>query len=65
MGHAVRYTRPETRSTVTRIFVPTDEETLKQIRRLERLGYTIIDIVPPLREHRLALIFSPACIVEH
>lgn len=56
MGHAVRYTRPETRTTVTRIFVPTDEETPKQIRRLERLGYTIVDIVPPLRAQRPTLV---------
>lgn len=65
MGHSVRYTRPETRATVARIFVPTVEETSKQIRRLETLGYTIVDIVPPLRDHKPTLVFLPACIVEH
>lgn len=52
MGHSVRYTRPETLSTIARIFVPTDEETPKQIRRLRALGYTIVDITPPLSEQK-------------
>tara|TARA_R110002074_G_scaffold388706_2_gene571560 strand:- start:1310 stop:1507 length:198 start_codon:yes stop_codon:yes gene_type:complete len=65
MGHDVRYTRPEARATIARILVSTDEETPKQIRRLEMLGYTIIDIAPPLRDHRPTLVFPPACMVEH
>ncbi len=56
LGHNVRYTRPETRTTIARIFVPTDEEMPRQIRRLKMLGYTIVDIDPPLRDLRPTLV---------
>ena len=44
----VRFTRPETRDTVARVFVPDKMNPMEQVRRLRALGYSIVDINPPL-----------------
>ncbi|MEX1153153.1 hypothetical protein [Parvibaculum sp.] len=44
MVQIIYYQRPETRAAVSRIMVPTDDETVKQIRRLRALGYTIVSV---------------------
>jgi hypothetical protein len=37
------------------MFVPTEADASRQLRRLETLGYTIIDISPPLAGHVMQL----------
>jgi hypothetical protein len=50
----IRYRRPETRANVGKIFVPPEADTEKQIRRLQSLGYTILDVSPARAEPILA-----------
>lgn len=51
MGYNIRFTRPETRATVSRLYIPSDDQAQIQIRRLQSLGYTIVEIDPPIRGH--------------
>ena len=52
MSHTVQFSRPETPTRVSRMFIPTEESgSIRHIRRLEALGYTIVDISPPLAEY--------------
>ncbi|MDR3499786.1 MAG: hypothetical protein P4L72_11245 [Parvibaculum sp.] len=46
MSHTIRYRRPETRESVGRIFVPSGIDAAKQVRRLQGLGYTILEVLP-------------------
>jgi len=46
MRQIISYQRPETGSVLARISVPGEAETLRQVRRLEALGYTIVDVAP-------------------
>ncbi len=48
MAHTIRFRRPETKYSISRMFVSDEQSTKSQIRLLEGLGYTIIDILPPL-----------------
>jgi len=50
MSSTIRFQRPETPYGVSRMFVPTGTDTCAQIRHLERLGYTIVDISPALAD---------------
>jgi hypothetical protein len=57
MRQIISYQRPETGGRVTRISVPSEAETLRQVRRLEALGYAIVDVSPispgPVATHRV------------
>lgn len=44
----IRFTRPETRDTIARMFVPPTMNPMEPIRRLRALGYSIVDVNPPL-----------------
>jgi hypothetical protein len=55
LNHIVQFKRPETPNAVSRIFVAAECSSLGHIRHLEALGYTIIDISPPLRETLAAI----------
>lgn len=48
MGHTIRFLRPELPYGVSRMFVPPEANAAAQIRHLEGLGYTIVDVSPPL-----------------
>lgn len=48
MNHTIRYQRAETPYGVTKSCVPPEGDAAKQVRRLEALGYTILDVTPPL-----------------
>jgi hypothetical protein len=48
MAHTIQFRRPETKWSVSRMSAPTESSTVAQIRNLERLGYTILDISPAL-----------------
>ncbi len=50
MSYMIRYQRPETRASVGKIFVPSEADTEKQIRRLRSLGYSILDVLPASAE---------------
>lgn len=44
MVQIIYYQRPEAHAAVSRIMVPTEAGTVKQIRRLQALGYTIVSV---------------------
>lgn len=44
----ISFTRPETRDTITRMSVPDTINPMKQIHRLRALGYSIVNVNPPL-----------------
>ena len=46
--YTIRYQRAETPYGVTKSCVPPEENAAKQVRRLQALGYTILDVTPPL-----------------
>lgn len=46
MRQIISYQRPETGDTLARISVSGEAETLRQVRRLRALGYTIVDVAP-------------------
>lgn len=46
MRQIISYQRPETGERLARISVPDEAATLRQVRRLEALGYTVVDVAP-------------------
>ncbi len=52
MAYTIRYRRPETAHSVTKMVVQTESSAVAHIRHLERLGYTILDVSPELAEQR-------------
>jgi hypothetical protein len=46
MRQIISYQRPETGGRLARISVPNEAETPRQIRRLEALGYAVLDVSP-------------------
>jgi len=50
MSSTIRFQRPETPHGVSKMFVPTEANTTAQVRHLERLGYTIVDVSPSLTD---------------
>ena len=51
MRQIICYQRPETGSVLARISVPDEAVTLRQVRRLEALGYTVVDVTPSSSGH--------------
>ncbi len=52
--HTIRFRRPELPYGVSRMFVPPEVDAATQIRHLVRLGYTIVEVSPPLAGYDLA-----------
>ncbi len=48
MNHTISFRRPEQRHVLSTMSVPPDTDVAAQIRRLEDLGYKIVEISPPL-----------------
>jgi hypothetical protein len=48
MNHVISFRRPGQVRTLTKLTVPPLEDPVAYARRLEKLGYTIVDISPPL-----------------
>ena len=48
MSHVIRFQRPETPYGVSTVRVPPEANAAQQLRRLEALGYTIVEVSPPL-----------------
>jgi len=48
MAHMIKFRRPETNWSVSKMSAPTESSAVAQIRNLERLGYTILDVSPGL-----------------
>jgi hypothetical protein len=48
VSHIIRFQRPETPYGVSRVHVPPEANAAQQLRRLEALGYTILEVSPPL-----------------
>lgn len=48
MTHVISFRRPELAHSLARMTVPSQEDPLIHIHRLENLGYKIVDISPPL-----------------
>jgi hypothetical protein len=46
--YTIRYQRAETPYGVTISCVPPEANAAKQVRRLQALGYTILEVTPPL-----------------
>jgi hypothetical protein len=47
MSQIVRFCRPEAPESVCSMFVEGDNSAAPHIRRMESLGYTVVDILPP------------------
>lgn len=61
MIHTIRFRRPETAHSITKMVVQSDSSAVAQIRHLEHLGYTIMDVSPALVEQcSLRLSLRPA-----
>jgi hypothetical protein len=48
VGHTIRYRRPETPYNLSKMTTSNREGALTQIQRLKSLGYTVVEVVPPL-----------------
>jgi hypothetical protein len=48
VSHTISFRRPELRHVLSTIFVPSGTDVEVQIRRLQDLGYQIVDVAPPL-----------------
>jgi hypothetical protein len=48
VSHTISFRRPELRHVLSTIFVPPGADVEAQIRRLQDLGYQIVDVAPPL-----------------
>jgi hypothetical protein len=48
VGHTIRYRRPETPYSLSKMTTSNREGALMQIQRLKSLGYTVVEVVPPL-----------------
>lgn len=53
MEHAIRYRRPETPWSLSGMTVPNGGEAALQVKRLIALGYSVVEIVPPLDESKV------------
>ncbi|MGA7711163.1 MAG: hypothetical protein WCA81_04620 [Rhizomicrobium sp.] len=49
MSHTIRFRRPETPYGVSRMVVPPEVDAAGRVRHLESLGYSIVDVTPPLQ----------------
>lgn len=48
LTHTIRFRRPETPYSVSKMTAPNEREAMTQMHRLEALGYSIIDVIPPI-----------------
>lgn len=48
MNHTISFRRPELRHVLSKMSVPSDTDVAAQIRRLEDLGYIIVEVSPPI-----------------
>lgn len=48
MTYVIRFRRPGQIRTSTKLTIPPLEDPVAYVRRLEKLGYTVVDISPPL-----------------
>jgi len=48
MSRIISFLRPEHQNTVCKLSVPPGEDIAAHVRRLENLGYQIIDVSPPI-----------------
>jgi hypothetical protein len=48
MTHTIRFRRPELPYVLSTMSVPPGSDTGEHVRRLEDLGYKIVDVSPPL-----------------
>jgi hypothetical protein len=48
VNHTISFRRPELRYVLSKMSVPPEADVAVQIRRLEDLGYKIVDVSPPL-----------------
>ncbi len=48
VNHIISFRRPELRYVLSKMSVPPEADAAMQVRRLEDLGYTIVDVSPPL-----------------
>lgn len=48
--HAIRYRRPETPWSLSRMTTQSAKEAAHQVERLVALGYQVKDVTPPLEE---------------
>jgi hypothetical protein len=48
VGHTIRYRRPETPYSLSKMTTSNEKGALAQIQRLKTLGYTVVEVVPPL-----------------
>ena len=48
VGHTIRYRRPETPYSLSKMTTSNEQGALAQIQRLKSLGYTVVEVVPPL-----------------
>jgi hypothetical protein len=51
MNHTISFRRPELNHVLSKMSVPPDTDVAAQIRRLEDLGYKIVDVSPPLEPY--------------
>ncbi len=48
VNHTISFRRPEQRHVLSKLSVPPNEDVAAYVRRLEDLGYKIVDVFPPL-----------------
>lgn len=48
VGHTIRYRRPETPYSLSKMTTSNEQGALTQIQRLKTLGYTVVEVIPPL-----------------
>jgi len=48
MSHMISFRRPEHQNTLCKLFVPLGEDVASYVRRLQNLGYKIVDVSPPI-----------------
>jgi len=47
VGHTIRYRRPETPYSLSKMTTSNTQGALTQIQRLKTLGYTVVEVIPP------------------
>ena len=48
MDHVISFRRPGQTRLLTKLTVPSHEDAAAYVRRLENLGYAVVDVVPPV-----------------
>jgi hypothetical protein len=48
VSHTIRFRRPETPYSLSKMTASSEQETMAQIQRLKSLGYAIVEVIPPL-----------------